>query len=230
MRKIFTIAGLAAALMTAPGALVAARTPGPQATDPGPPSAEALAEASAEAERLIASTGAPQMFDNLSANGFVRVRHKASGLLCSFIPGNESNTLALFGSPGVNRGDDVGCQTNIGDVYMTFYATRYPQRLSAQDAADSAAAAIRQRFPGARPYTGPVATSVVPGVSEQAAVRFSVMDGPVPSSTHAITVKIGDWIFKQRLTHANESELASQAVAQSSWTEVLKAAVKTPGR
>lgn len=229
MRTILTIAGFAVALMTAPGTVVAAQTPAPPTTGPESPSAGALAEASAEAERLIASTGAPDMFENLSANGFARVRHKASGLLCSFIPGDQRNTLALFGSPGVNRGDDVGCQTNIGEVYMTFYATRYPQRLSAQDAADSAAAAIRQRFPEARPYRGPVATSVVEGVSEQAAVRFSVMDGPVPSSTHSLTVKIGEWIFKQRLTHSNESELAAQAVAQSSWTEVLRAAVKTPG-
>lgn len=225
MRRILTITGLAGLLMAAPVTAAAAGTAQVQS-----PTAEALARASAEADRLIATTGAPNFFENVSSDGFARVRHKASGLLCTFIPGNDRNTLALFGSPGIPRGDDVGCQTNIGEVYMTFYATRYPERLSAQDAADSAAAAMRQRHPEARPYNGPVATSVVNGVSEQAAVRFSMMDGPVPSSTHAITAKIGEWIFKQRLTHSNESELAAQAVAQSSWTDVLRSAVKAPGR
>ncbi len=227
MRKILTIAGLAGLLVAAPVG-VAAQTP---ATGQQPsPSAEALARASAEADRLIASTGGPEFFENVSSDGLARVRHKASGLLCSFIPGNDRNTLVLFGSPGIPRGDDVGCQANIGEAYMTFYATRYPERMSAQDAADSAAAAMRQRHPEARPYTGPVATSVVNGVSEQAAVRFSMMDGPVPSSTHAITAKIGEWIFKQRLTHSNESELASQAVGQASWSDVLRSAVKAPAR
>lgn len=226
MRKILTIAGLAGLLMAAPIAAAAA----PATSQEPSPSAAALTSASAEANRLIASTGAPEFFENVSSDGLARIRHRASGLLCSFIPGNDRNTLALFGSPSVPRGDDVGCQTNIGEVYMTFYATRYPGRMSAQDAADSAAAAMRQRFPEARPYTGPVATSVVEGVSEQPAVRFYMMDGPVPSSTHAVTAKLGDWIFKQRLTHSNETEAAAQVVAQSSWSDVLRAALKAPGR
>lgn len=225
MRTSLTIAGLAAFLMAAPVSVASAQT-----AERRPLSAEVLAAASAEADRLIASTGAPDFFENLSADGFARVRHKGSGLQCSFTPGNDRNTLALFGSPGVPRGDDVGCQTNVGEVYMTFYATRYPERLSAQQAADHAEAAMRQRYPDARPYTGPVAVAVVEGVTEQAAVRFSMMDGPVPSSTHSITVKIGDWIFKQRLTHSDESGLAAQAVAESSWADVLRAALKAPGR
>lgn len=230
MRRILAAAGLTACAMIAAVEVAAAQTPAPLTAVRQPVSAETLAAASAEADRLIASTGAPDLFENLSADGFARVRHKGSGLQCAFIPGNDRNTLALFGSPGVPRGDDVGCQTNVGEVYMTFYATRYPERLSAQDAADHAEAAMRQRYPHARPYTGPVAVADVEGVTEQAAVRFSIMDGPVPSSTHSITAKIGDWIFKQRLTHSDESGLAAQAVAESSWADVLRAALKAPGR
>lgn len=194
------------------------------------PSAETLADASAEADRLIASTGAVEFFENVSSGGMARVRHKASGLLCSFTPDLDRNTLALFGSPGVPRGDDVGCQADVGEVYMTFYATRYPGGMSAQDAADGADEAIRQRYPEARPYDGPIANAALEGASDQAAVRYSVMDGPVPSSAHAITIKIGEWVFKQRLTHSDESGMAAQVIAQASWSDVIRAALQGPAQ
>lgn len=117
--------------------------------------AETLAAASAEADALIANTGAPQLFENVSSEGLVKVRHKASGLLCTFVPGLADNRITLYSSPDTD--DDVGCNADFGPAYFTYYATRYSPGYSAEDSARDAYVAIRDRFPDARAYEGPSA-------------------------------------------------------------------------
>lgn len=215
----------AAAVFAAGGPAMAQTAAAPDA------SAQQQASASAEADRLIASTGSPEMFENVSSNGMAKVRHIASGLVCVFIPGAENNTLMVFPGDDLPLGDDVGCNADIGPAYLTYYATRYGPGYSARDSVNDAVAAIRDRFPDARPYEGMVASVSPPeGVTETAFAALLVGPQDNVRYTHALTAKVGEWIFKQRMTGDGEegSIMANQVVTGAFWSDVLQAAVKRP--
>lgn len=191
--------------------------------------AATLTSATAEANRLIAASGSPDLFENITTNGVARVRHTASGLVCSFKPGAANNTLVLYSHPGWALGDDVGCNADMGEVYLTYYATRYPPGYSAEDSARDAAAAIRNRFPEARPHSGTAASVEAPeGVGPIARTAFVIGGDAQPGYTHALNAKVGEWIFKQRMTvRGGDIEiLAAQVIAASGFNAVLQAAAE----
>ena len=180
-----------------------------------------------EAQALIDGTGDPGMFENQSTGGLMRVRHKASGLICDFVPGARNNTLMLFPSP-LPRGDDVGCNADVGDVYMTLYATRYGQMLSLAEATEDAGEGISNRFPGSRRYTSAVATPQV-NARIGAQTHVAYLTGPADGDrySHARLAKVGEWIFKQRLTVRQDQIADAEArISGPRWVEVLEAAAK----
>lgn len=208
-----------AALMAAPLAW---------AQEPVSASVESLAAASAEADALIAGTGSPELFVNVSSDGMAKVRHRASGLVCTFMPGAANNTLMLFDGGSLPRGDDVGCNADFGALYLTYYATRYGEGYSALDSVREAAAAVRNRFPDARPYdNASIRISPPDGVGEPEFAAFLI--GPEASRryTHAASVKVGEWIFKQRMTAdgAEGAIMANQLMSAVFFNDVLEAAV-----
>ena len=192
------------------------------------PTAQQLAEASAEADALIAHSGAPDLFANVSSDGLAKVRHKASGLICTFMPGAENNTLRLFEGGNVRRGDDVGCNADFGPLYLTYYATRYGPGYSAADSARDAGAAIRNRFPEARPYEGASATlQPPPGVGDLEYVGYMIGTDAAPRYSHALTAKVGEWIFKQRMTAdgGEDAVMSHQIMSAVFFNDVLEGAV-----
>lgn len=211
-------------------AAIATSTPAvAQASDPDQPSAADLATASAAADALIANSGAPDLFLNVSSDGMAKVRHTASGLICSFVPGAENNTLRVFNHEGFTRGDDVGCNADIGPTYLTYYATRYGPGYSAADSAREAAAAIRNRFPDARPYEGAFASvEPPPGVGQVEYVAMLIGPETSPRYTHALVAKVGEWTFKQRMTGegGEDSVLSNQIMGAAFFNAVLQDALK----
>lgn len=190
-------------------------------------SSEDLATASAEADTLIASTGAPQLFKNVSSNGLVKVRHKASGLRCTFVPGQPNNSLMLFDSDAI-KDDDVGCNADMGPVNFTYYATRYGPGYSAEDSARDAFISIRDRYPDARPYEGSAVRVEFPaGVSSTGFAALLI--GP-PDNTryaHAVTAQVGEWIYKQRMTGKGDADaiMANQVFGGAFFNTVLQSAI-----
>ena len=177
-----------------------------------------------EAQALIDGVDAPELFENLSVGNDMRIRHKASGLVCVFSPGEQNNSLRLF--PGLPQGDDVGCNADVGNIYMTVYATRYRPAISVEDAIESAANGIRNRFPDARPYSGPVLVPDVPdGAGEPGYVAFVVGQGDRSLYAHARVAKVGEWIFKQRMSTPEAMAVGAEAlISVGRWTDVLEAA------
>lgn len=194
------------------------------------PTAEQLAAASEEADALITGAGddARHLFENISADGMVRIRHKPSGLICTYVPGAQNNTLQVYRGHGP-VGDDVGCNADIGPAYVTYYATRYGPGYSAMDSARDAAAAIRNRFPDARPYEGMTAQVQPPeGVSETGYAALLIGPATAPRYTHALTAKVGEWIFKQRMTGdgTQDAITANQIMAGAFFNEILAKATE----
>ena len=177
-----------------------------------------------KAQALIEGTGAPELFENQSTATRMVIRHKASGLRCDYSPDEQNNHLMLF--PGLPQGDDVGCNADAGNIYMTYYATRYGPDVSLQDAASDTAAGIRNRFSDARAYDGPVVQVDAPaGVSEQVYLAYVV--GPQGRTLHAQArlARVGDWIFKQRMSTPEDMAMGAEVMLSvGRWTDVLQAA------
>ncbi len=178
-----------------------------------------------KAQALIDGTGAPELFENQSTATRMVIRHNASGLLCDYSPDEQNNSLMLF--PGLPQGDDVGCNADAGNIYMTYYATRYGPGVSVQDAAGDTAAGIRNRFSDARGYDGPVVQVEAPaGVGEQVYLAYVV--GPEGRRLHAQArlAKVGEWIFKQRMSTPEDLAMGAEVMLSvGRWTDVLQAAV-----
>ncbi len=195
------------------------------------PTPAQLDAARAEGDALIAGTGADavRFFENVSADGMVRIRHKPSGLVCTYLPGTPNNTLVVYRGHGP-VGDDVGCNSDFGPAYLTYYATRYGPGYSASDSARDAGNSIRSRFADARPYEGTTARVEPPaGVTEAGFAAFLIGPEESPRYTQALTAKVGGWIFKQRMTGdgAQDAIMANQVITGAFFNEILVGAVAT---
>jgi hypothetical protein len=190
---------------------------------------EMVAKATAEANALLKQAGAEDLFENITEGIDPRVRHLRSGLVCSFTPGAELNKVTVFDNDEPSRGDDVGCNTTLGDIVTTYYATRYAEHYSPEFLAEDAGRAIKQRWPDAVSYDGPVATVKEEGNPPTSAAMFYIGTGENRRYTHAYTARVGDWSYKQRLTAPAESAMAVQAVGGIGWNTVLRLARTNPG-
>lgn len=184
---------LAALLIAAP---VAAQEP-----PPSPPQAtsEQVTAARAEADRIIAAAEAGDLFVNMTGNAFPTVRHKASGLICHFRGAPEVNRILIF--PNSPRGDDVGCTTRDPSVWVetTYYATRYSPMPTEQAILDDAMAAIRNRFPSARPFEGELSSATTPTVTPISGAL--VVESTIGTLFTMATVEhLDSWSFKARAT------------------------------
>lgn len=180
-----------------------------------------------EAQALIDGTGTPEFFENQSSESEMKVLHPASGLVCIFSPGQAQTSLMVFPS-GLQRGDDVGCNIDMGPMQITFYATRYGPGYSARDSAQDAANAIGNRWPDARTYEGPVATIELPEeITDRAFGAFLITDAGRVQYTQVATAKVDEWIFKQRMSGGAEEDaiLMNQILAVSLWNDVLTSAL-----
>lgn len=192
---------LAALLISAPVAAQEARRESPRATP------EQVQAAKAEADRLISAAEAGDLFVNMTGNATPTVRHRASGLICHFRGSPETDRILIF--PNSPRGDDVGCTTRDSSVWVetTYYATRYTPMPTEEAILGEAMAAIRNRFPGARPFEGELSTAEVEGVTP-------ISDGLVVDTnlgtlfTMAAVEHQDGWSFKARATGPLEKAAA----------------------
>jgi len=168
--------------------------PPPQRATP-----EQVEAARAEADRIIAAAEAGDLFVNMTGNAFPTVRHKASGLICHFSGSPEIDWIQIF--PNSPRGDDVGCTTRDPGVWveLTYYATRYTPMPTEQAILDDASAAIRNRFPSARPFDGELSSLSTDTVAPISAAF--VVDSTVGNLFTMATVEhLDGWSFKARAT------------------------------
>lgn len=197
-----------------------------------PASAADIAAARAEASRLITLAHAEGIFSNITDGATAKVRHDRSGLICEFIPGAADNGILIFDQNGtpIPRGDDVGCNTPQTGLAHTLYATRYRPAMTPREAFDEAVAAIRHRWPDARPFDGLV-TDVSTDRGGRPALPRTLSDHfvvPVDGEDNYTSVRIADhagWIFMQRLTAPMEQATMGQLMAGMVWDAVLSAIV-----
>ena len=172
-----------------------------------PATAAEIATARARADALIREGNAVGVFENITEDGSPTIRHRASGLTCAF-SGDSRDYVHIFseGSGALSRGEDVSCGVWILGAEHTLYATRYPDRHSAEHDLQSAVAALMRRLPNARPHTGDVALVSREGQPEVLLAAYDIEVERQPKLSLILVSKVGEWNFKQRSTGPREDE------------------------
>jgi hypothetical protein len=156
-------------------------------------------EASAEARALIARAGAEDLFSDATDGTVPGVRHLRSGMVCTFEPGDPQNGITIF--PNGVRGDDVSCSTDLKEIHVTLYATRYPADQTIDALMTGAVASIRQVWRDVEPYSGRTVTMTAkaPGF-DRVTQRFQAVRDGRKVFTKVTLAKAGDWTIMLRVT------------------------------
>jgi|LauGreDrversion2_5_1035112.scaffolds.fasta_scaffold31957_2 hypothetical protein len=184
-------------------ALLCALPASAQDAEPRPaPTAEQIATAKSEADRIIAAGDATDVFENATTSALIVVRHRPSDLLCHFIGDQDRDRLVVIpSSPGTGelRGNDIACSSYIGDIELTLYFTLYADGHSAQENTQRAVDAIINRYPDLKPHPGDLTIISGPDGDPNWAAFDVTADGRDLMTFVAVT-KIGDWMIKARAT------------------------------
>ena len=180
--------------------------------------------ARAEGDALLAQAGAADLFDNVTGDEAqdIKLKHKASGLVCAFNPGARSNRIVVFDSP--TRGDEIACATGGEAGERTLYASRTPGRTLA-DAFAHDLAEVKKSHPGALDYAFPPGTDSpilqmleVPPMPPSKTARL-IVDHQFTSVSSAV---VKDWSLEFRYTCPEERQDAAAGTLQPTlWVTIL---------
>lgn len=194
----------------------------------GQPAPAAHGAARAEGDALMAQAGASDLFDNVTLDDAqdIKLKHKASGLVCEFNPGAPSNRVVVFdaGQPGARRGDDIACSTGGAAGERTLYASRTPGRTLAEAFARDLAE-VRRSHPGAVDYALPAGVDSpilqmldIPPMPPSRTARF-IVDHQFTSVSSAV---VKDWSLEFRFTCPEEKQdVAADSLQPTLWVTIL---------
>ncbi|MGZ5984842.1 MAG: hypothetical protein ACXWK7_07880 [Caulobacteraceae bacterium] len=181
-------------------------------------------EAKSEGDALLGQAGAADLFDNVTADDAqdIKLRHKASGVICEFNTGAASNRVVVFDA--ARRGDDIACSTGGAAGERTLYASRTPGRTLA-DAFAHDLAEVRKNHPGAVDYALPPGTDSpilqmldIPPMPPSKTARF-IVDHQFTSVSSAV---VKDWSLEFRFTCPEEhQDLAAGSLQPTLWVTIL---------
>lgn len=195
---------------------------------------EQIAAAKAEADKVIAASGAARWFVNATVDNLPAVRHWPSGMTCRFTLG-QRNVIRQYANDA-EAGDNVSCSTVLivqggTKIVLTQYATRYHATRTVKQELDAAQASFRLRDPGAQTAAGPF-RAVDAGIGAAPAhetVRMEISDNGDRLFVRAAAASVGDWLVGQRVTAPISEEGTADAVGEiliaASALEVQKADV-----
>jgi hypothetical protein len=181
-------------------------------------------QARAEGDVLLQQAGASDLFDNVTTdNGQdIKLKHKASGLICVFNLGQPANRLVLF--DGAQKGDDFACATGGEAGQRTLYASKTPGR-SLDDAFAHDVAEVKNNHPGAVAYAFPPGTDSpilqmldIPPMPANKTARF-IVDHTFTSVSSAV---VKGWSLEFRFTCPEEQQDAAAGTVQPTlWVSIL---------
>ncbi len=216
---------LSLALVATPPAVLAQTALPPGARRADPPSTAQTQSARREADALIAAADARDLFENVTDDGSPRVRHRASGLECSFNSGGALNRVLLFPS-GLPRGEDVGCNTESDGNSVTLYATRFVEPTTVEAQMRVAVGHIRSRFPDARPAPTQMrmepARGAGPAIPPHQSATFLISGPNGRPMVTRVAIAIHDgWVVKQRYTATGDNTVAAELMSELMFTGML---------
>lgn len=192
---IARLAFLAALLCAHPAA---SQEPEQQAT----PTAEQIATARAEADRIITAASVEAFFENVTTGDTPLARHKASGMICVFNIDDPRDKIHSYPAQegGPQQGDDMSCASWWGSTFVSTFATRYPQQYTAEQLFSGAISEIQQNWENVEAFEGSFQISTIRGQEEPLIAVFSAEREVSPKTTLVVLRNIGEWSFKVRAT------------------------------
>jgi hypothetical protein len=191
-----------------------------------------LGAARAQGEALLAQGQARDLFDNLTADASstVRLRHRASGLICEFAYGDLANSVVVFQT--APRGDQIACTTGGPAGDRTLYVTRAPGR-TLEDAFARDLSDVKRRHPDAQAYAlprdlsdGPILSLLTQSVLPPSRTARFIADHAFTTISSAM---VGDWSLAFRYTCPEERrELAATILQPTLWVDTLAQIAKVP--
>jgi len=191
-----------------------------------PPTAEEIAAAHSYADRLIATANAARYFENATTDATPSVRHKASGMTCAFSDPQYDAIYIFPARSSLGEGDDVGCNTRMGDVNFSNYATRYAGEVSEDDVIQDSMNAIRQRFPDAKAHAEGLITATINEGSAQRVAGYDITIDGRSMLTLVLVTQQGEWSFKGRVTGPSESGMATNLLGALMFSRSLPGGVE----
>jgi hypothetical protein len=180
--------------------------------------------ARAAGDSLLAQAGATDLFDNVTGDDGqdIKLKHKASGLVCEFNLGAPSNRIVVFDAR--TRGDDIACATGGEAGERVLYASHTPGRTLAEAFAHDRAD-VEKSHPGATPYALPPGTDSpilqmldTPPMPASKTARF-IVDHQFTSVSSAV---VKDWSLEFRFTCPEERQDAAAGTLQPTlWATIL---------
>ncbi|HEX6859916.1 MAG TPA: hypothetical protein VF138_06920 [Caulobacteraceae bacterium] len=174
-----------------------------------------------EADKLIAATGAPELFLNETRDGAILIRHKASNFQCLFNPGSVN---ALLVTSGVPKGDEVGCDgPTTGLFQTTYFIRRAHDGDTAEKAFDEALAEVKGRWPDA------MRIKVSRDGGQEILSKLAVEAPPSKTAwylarteddwafTRISTARVGDWMIIMRSAGPVSVQTQAESLSEMLW-------------
>jgi hypothetical protein len=176
------------------------------------PTAEQIATARAEADRIIAAASAGAFFENVTTGDTPLARHKASGMICVFNINDPRDKIFFYPAQegGPQHGDDMSCASWWGSTFVSTFATRYPQQYAAEQLFSAAISDIQQNWQNVEAFEDSFQVSTVQGQEEPLIAVFSAEREGSPKTTLVVLRNIGEWSFKVRASgEPNDPEVTT---------------------
>jgi hypothetical protein len=182
----------------------------------------------AQGDDLVARSHAPDIFENVTSEKVISVRHKPSGFVCTFDPDQSENAVQLY-SAARPRGEDIGCTSRTAGMVVSYFVTKFPVAVTPQQAAQAYMREIKQMHPDVADAKGPFLQLNIttkpgdpPPVSHVTAHLTYVDHGEVAYSRLCVAV-VNGWVIEQRIT----APLAQQQAADLLGELAMLSATKT---
>ncbi len=216
----------AAALLTAAPALAQGVSPHAAAPDAPP------GQSKMEGDALLAAAKAADLFDNITSADApgIRLKHKASGVVCRFNTGDPENKVIVFDDGP--RGDQIACETGGEAGQRVVYASRAAGR-TLDDAFARDVAEMKKSHPDAQPYDLPDAVARSPILSMLNTPQLPRSKTARFIAGHQFTTvssaMVGDWALEFRYSCPEErQDLAAATLQPVLWLTLLAQAANVP--
>ena len=180
--------------------------PGVISIPPFPATPEQIAKARAYADQLIAQWRVEDVFENATTNNVPKVRHKPSGMTCSFDPHPGDQLSAAHDM--LPRTDFAVCKGTNANFTVVTTIMRSPQPLTPEAATAVFLALFRGKHPDAQPYTGQGVELGTKGLPPIRTLRLVFDDGGEKRFAHIGVTVVGNWAIEEVATGPLDKAIA----------------------
>jgi hypothetical protein len=180
-----------------------------------PSQSEDIALARNAGDRILRSNQMEGLFDNITDSNVIRLRHRASGLVCGFDLGEANAVLAGPGPSTSNRADAINCLGGHQAFTSVLTLIPNPDHRTADQALADTLAITHTLFGELRPFAGKSVTlKTRDGAPARRTVQFLVGPAATPIYFYVSASAAGDWILVEQVRGPTSPEMVASMVGE----------------